>query len=223
MTTLLGLRAELVRCAHRLHQAGWVANHDGNLTARLSAERFLATPTAVSKAAVRDDWLVVVDAEGRVVEGRRRVFSEIDLHLACYRARPEIGAVCHAHPPSATAFGVAGIELPLPLPEAVVSLGSVPLLPLAMPKSAEGAAAVERAASRHDAFLLAGNGVLTLGGDVDQALLRMELVEHVARIVLAARQLGHVGEIPEGMRNGLLGARAKAGLAPQENRKRAVS
>ncbi|HUB06455.1 MAG TPA: class II aldolase/adducin family protein, partial [Myxococcales bacterium] len=108
---------------------------------------------------------------------------------------------------------------PLPLPEAVVSLGRVPLLPLAAPKSAEGAAAVERAAAEHDAFLLAGNGVLTLGDDVDQALLRLELVEHVARIVLLARQLGQVAQIPEEMKRGLLEARAKAGLGPRKDKK----
>ncbi len=218
MRAILNLKSELVAAAHRLHQAGWVANHDGNLTARVGAGRFLATPTAVSKAAVREDWLITVDAAGKVVEGRRKPFGELDLHLACYRARPEIQVVCHAHPPTATGFGVAGLELdPLPLPEAVVSLGRVPTLPLAAPKSAEGAAAVERAATQHDALLLAGNGVITLGSDVEQALLRMELVEHVARILLVARQLGAVQELPRTLVTALLEARTKAGLGPLAN------
>jgi L-fuculose-phosphate aldolase len=213
----LNLRSELAAGARRLHQAGWVANHDGNLSARLGPARFLATPTAVSKGAVREDWLITVDASGKVVEGRRKPFGELDLHLACFRARPEAQVVCHAHPPVATAFGVAGLELgPLPLPEAVVSLGSVPTLPLAAPKSANGAAAVERAAAEHDAMLLAGNGVITLGDDVEQALLRMELVEHLAKIILAARQLGAVHELPQAMVAGLLDARAKAGLGPRK-------
>ncbi len=215
MRATLNLKSELVAAAHRLHQAGWVANHDGNLTARLGPETFLATPTAVSKGAVREDWLIIVDGSGKVVEGHRKPFGELDLHLACFRARPEVQVVCHAHPPTATGFGVAGLELsPLPLPEAVVSLGRVPTLPLAAPKSAEGAAAVERAAAEHDAMLLVGNGVITLGADVEQALLRMELVEHVARILLVARQLGAVAELPPAMVGALLEARAKAGLGP---------
>ena len=212
----LNLKSELVAASHRLHQAGWAANHDGNLSARVGAGRFLATPTAVSKAAVREDWLITVDSSGRVVEGRRRPFGELDLHLACFRARPEIQVVCHAHPPTATGFGVARLDLgPLPLPEAVVSLGHVPTLPLAAPKSAEGAAAVERAAAQHDAMLLAGNGVITLGTDVEQALLRMELVEHVAKIVLVARQLGAVHELPQTLVAALLEARSKAGFGPR--------
>ena len=216
MRASLNVRLDLVQASHRLHEAGWVANHDGNLTAKLGPERILATPAAVSKGALREDWLIVVDLTGRVLEGRRRPFGELDLHLACYRGRPEIQAVCHAHPPTATAFGVAGVELsPLPLPEAVVSLGRVPTLPLAAPRSAEGAAAVERAASEHDAMLLPGNGAITLGTDVEQAILRMELVEHVAKILLAARALGGARELPAAMVSSLLEARAKAGLGPR--------
>ena len=216
MRSRLDQRLDLVLASHRLHAAGWVANHDGNLTVRLGADRFLATPTAVGKAAMREDWIVVVDAAGRLVEGRQKPFSEIDLHLACYRARPEIRAVCHAHPPVATAFGVAGVELaPLPLPEAVVSLGpAVPLLPLAPPKSAEGVLAVERAAGSADALLLTGNGALTLGLDLDQALLRMELVEHLAKILLAARALGGARALPAELVATLLEARRRAGLGP---------
>jgi L-fuculose-phosphate aldolase len=224
MRATLNLKSELVAAAHRLHQAGWVANHDGNLSARLGAGAFLLTPTAVSKGAIREDWLITVDTSGKVVEGRRKPFGELDLHLACFRARPDVQVVCHAHPPTATGFGVAGLELgPLPLPEAVVSLGRVPTLPLAAPKSAEGASAVERAAAEHDAMLLAGNGVITLGADVEQALLRMELVEHVAKILLVARQLGAVVELPPAMVGKLLEARAKAGLGPPGTRHGAVA
>jgi L-fuculose-phosphate aldolase len=224
MRATLNLKSELVAAAHRLHQAGWVANHDGNLSARLGAGAFLLTPTAVSKGAIREDWLITVDTSGKVVEGRRKPFGELDLHLACFRARPDVQVVCHAHPPTATGFGVAGLELgPLPLPEAVVSLGRVPTLPLAAPKSAEGASAVERAAAEHDAMLLAGNGVITLGADVEQALLRMELVEHVAKILLVARQLGAVVELPPAMVGKLLEARAKAGLGLPGTRHGAVA
>ncbi|MHB1844276.1 MAG: class II aldolase/adducin family protein [Deltaproteobacteria bacterium] len=213
MRSLLNLRAELTRASHRLHAAGWVANHDGNLSARLGAGRFLVTPTAVSKALVREDGLLVVDGDGKLVEGRRRPFSELDLHLACYRARPDAAVVCHAHPPAATAFGVAGCPLePLPLPEAVVSLGAVPTVPLAPPRSPEGVQGVERAAATADAFLVEGNGVFTLGDGVEQALLRMELVEHVAQVLLFARQLGGARALPGPLVASLLAARAKAGL-----------
>ena len=129
------LRAELVERSRELHQRGWVANHDGNLTVRLGPGRFLATPTAVSKGAVVPEMLIVVDEKGAVVQGTRGGFSELKLHLAAYKARPEVQCVVHAHPPTATGFAVAGQELGPPfMAEPVVSIGPrVPLVPFGLP------------------------------------------------------------------------------------------
>ena len=210
------VRAELAATARRLHEAGWVANHDGNVSVRLHGDRLLITPTAVSKRSVDEAMLLVVDLEGKVLEGRRKPFGELDLHLAVYRARPDAEAVLHAHPPYATALGLVGGALaPLAMPEVVVSLGdAVPTLPRAMPKSREGAAQVEAAAAQVDAMLLSGNGALTLGDGLEQALLRMELVEHQAKILALARQLGTVAPLAAGEVKALLEARAKAFSRP---------
>ena len=83
------VKAELVATSRRLHQMGWVANHDGNVSVRLTGERLLITPTAVSKLNVDESMLLIVDLNGTVLEGRRKAFSELELHLAMYRARPE--------------------------------------------------------------------------------------------------------------------------------------
>lgn len=192
-------RTQLAAAARRLHAAGWVANHDGNVSLRLGKDRFLITPTATSKAEVNEGSLVLVDGAGKVVEGLRKPPGELELHLAAYRARPDAQAVVHAHPPFATAFGAAREPLPLPLPEAVVSLGRVPLAPFALPKAPGAAAAVSGALSEPDveAVLLPGNGVLAVAGDLALALLRVELVEHVAKIVHAARALGGVQPLPD--------------------------
>jgi L-fuculose-phosphate aldolase len=211
------LRADVVGTSHRLHENGWVANHDGNVSVRLKGGRFLITCTAVSKRDIDDASLLVVDEQGKVLEGRRKPFGELDLHLAIYRGRPEAKVVLHAHPPVATAFGLVGQELsPVALPEMVVSLGErVPTLPRAMPKDAESAKRVEATAAEYDAFLLAGNGAFTLGEDLTQALLRMELVEHYAKILMAARSLGTVQPLAPGDVQKLLEARKKAGLGPR--------
>lgn len=216
---LPGLRSEMVEMSHRLHQNGWVANHDGNLSVRLKGDRFLITATALSKRDIDDGALLVVDGKGSVLEGRRKPFSELDLHLACYRARPEVDAVLHAHPPVATAFGLVGqgqgLE-PVAMPEIVVSLGArIPAVPRFMPKDASGVKQVEAHAAEWDAFLLCGNGALTLGADLSQALLRMELVEHYAKILHAARALGPVAPLADGDLSKLLEARKKAGLGPK--------
>lgn len=211
------VRAELVATSRRLHQMGWVANHDGNLSLRLTGDRLLITPTAYSKLDVDEASLIIVDLSGKVLEGRKKPFSELELHLAAYRARPEVEVVLHAHPPTATAFGLVGLDLsPIAMPEIVVSLGdSVPLVPRAMPKTPEAVKGVEAAAARVDAMLLGGNGALTLGADLNQALLRMELVEHYAKILAAARSLGQVQPLAATDVAKLLEARKKAGLGPR--------
>ena len=212
------LRSQVVAVSHRLHQNGWVANHDGNVSVRLRGDRLLITCTAVSKRDVDDASLLVVDLEGKVLEGRKRPFSELELHLAAYRARPEVNAVLHAHPPYATAFGLTGTELsPIAMPEIIVSLGDrIPTVPRCLPKDPAGVAAVEGAARGHDALLLAGNGALTLGEDLTQALLRMELCEHYAKILHTAKALGPIQPLDAASVGQLLLARAKAGLGPRK-------
>lgn len=176
------VRAELVRVARRLHAAGWVANHDGNASARLDDGRVIATPTAVSKAEVTPESLVALSPEGAVIVGTRKVFSEIALHRCAYGVREDVGAVLHAHPPYATAMAVAGVGLGPPfMAEPVVSLGrEIPLVRHLLP--GEDDAELADALSRADAALLGNHGVLTVGPDLETCLLRMELVEHLAKI-----------------------------------------
>lgn len=210
------LRSQVVLHSRKLHAMGWVANHDGNVSLRLSGDRLLMTATGLSKADIDDGALIITDLEGRVLEGRKKPFSELELHIAAYRARDDVGAVLHAHPPYATAMGVAGASLEVAvLPEFLVSLGrGVPTAPLSLPKTPESRRAVSELAARTNAMLLAGNGVLTLGDDLSQAYLRMELVEHYAKIVTLARQMGPLRELAPDQVQKLLEARRKAGLEP---------
>jgi len=210
------LRADVVATSRRLHQNGWVANHDGNVSVRLKGDRLLITCTAISKRDVEDASLLVVDMKGNVLEGRRKPFSELELHLACYAARPEVNVVIHAHPPAATAFGLAGKEIgPVAMPEIVVSLGDrIPTVP-AFPKDPEALKALSEAAAKRDAVVLAGNGAITLGDDLTQALLRMELTEHYAKILHLAQSLGPVRALEPEQVAKLLEARKKAGLGPR--------
>lgn len=207
-------RRDIVRYCHAMHAAGWVANHDGNISARITPDRIVCSPTSFGKADVGLDDLVVLNGAGDKIGGRRRPFSEKILHLAVLDARPNVHAVVHAHPPMATAFGVSGVPLPHPfLPEAVVSLGAdIPTVPLTAP-GAPGAAALAPFVTRCDAVLIAGNGVLSWGPTLELAYLRMELVEHLCKIAHAARALGGPKRLPAEMIAALVAKRAKAGLA----------
>lgn len=204
----------LAEVARRLHARGWVANHDGNVTQRQDGGRFLATPTATSKAAITNQLLIVVDEDGKKVSGDGKPFGELGLHLTVYKNRPDVNVVIHAHPPAATALACAGsrlLERPF-MAEAVVSLGTtIPTVPFA-PPGAAACAALAPYVRQHDAVLLANHGVLTWGADLEQAFLRMELVEHLARIALDAERVGGVKPIPESALGPLLEARRKAGL-----------
>ena len=180
------LRREIVEYSHRVYEKGWVANHDGNLSARLSEALTLCTPTAISKGDVRPEMLIVVDADNKVVEGTRRSFSELALHRACHRARPDITCVIHAHPPTVTGFCVAN-----------KSLGAkIPLVSFFPPKSTELEREIEKALLDADVIMMANHGVLAVGGSFEQAFLRLELVEHLAKIALVAMQLGGAVPIP---------------------------
>jgi L-fuculose-phosphate aldolase len=209
------LRAELVDYSKRLHTRGWVANHDGNLSVRLGSGRILCTPTATSKAEVSADSLLIVDEAGARVSGKSKPFGELGLHLAVLMDRPDAQAVVHAHPPYATALGSSGRGLECFLPEAVVSLGPVvPLVPLAAPGPA-AVAALRPYLLHFDAVLLAGNGALAWGDSVEQAYLRLELVEHLCRIFLLALPAGGVKPLPVALVPPLLESRRKAGLGPE--------
>ena len=184
-------RLALVACGRRLDALGFAPATDGNLSARLGEGRFLVTPAGREKGSLRPEDLLVVDVEGRVLEGTGRPSTETPMHLLCYRRRPGVRGVVHAHPPVATAFAASGASLDAPvMPEIVLTVGPVPLVPYATPGTEELARALDPWVEGHDAFLLASHGVLALGGDLREALHRMERVEHLARVTLAARLLG---------------------------------
>ena len=190
-------RRQIVRVCRRLYERGLIAGPDGNVSVRLGADRVLVTPSGLSKVDVTEDVLVEVGLDGRPLagagEGGGRASSELRVHLAIYRARPDVVAVVHAHPPTATAFGVAGETIPeRVLPEVICQMGSVALVPYATPGTDAAALAFAPFLAGHDAFLMANHGATTLGPTLEAAHQRMESLEHAARIVLAARLLGKV-------------------------------
>ncbi len=184
-------REEIVRFGRLLHQKGYVAATDGNLTVRLDGERFLATPTGMSKGMMEPEDLVRVDAKGRKLSGRRNVSTEIGMHLLIYRLRSDVKGIVHAHPTTATGYAAAGIELDQALiSEVVLSLGSIPLARYGTPGTDELAGALQPLIPHHDAILMANHGVVTYGDSLLRAYMKMETVEHFAKISLVTHLLG---------------------------------
>ncbi|HYX71010.1 MAG TPA: class II aldolase/adducin family protein [Terriglobales bacterium] len=180
-----------MRVGKSVHQCGFVAATDGNISVRLDGKRVLVTPTAMSKGAMRADDLVIVDMEGRKLKGRRNVSSEIGMHMLVYRLRPDVNAVVHAHPPTATGYAAAGMPLPEALcSEVVIALGSIPLARYGTPGTPELADALSPLIPGHDAILMANHGVVSYGEDLAKAYMKMETVEHFAQIALVTHLLG---------------------------------
>jgi L-fuculose-phosphate aldolase len=207
-------RAAIARVCRRLWERGLIAGGDGNVSVRVAADRVLVTPAGASKVDVGEHDLVTVDLDGRRVDGSGEATSELAMHLAIYRARPDVRAIVHAHPPTATGFAVAGETLPDGvLPELVCQMGAVALVPYFTPGTSAAATALAPYLSGHDAFLLANHGATTLGATLDAAHRRMESLEHAARILLVARLLGRVTPLTDDQRAALQ-APARAGEPP---------
>jgi L-fuculose-phosphate aldolase len=184
-------RREIVSLGRMLHERGYVAAMDGNLSVRLGKGRVLCTPTAMSKGMMRPSDMVIVDSDGHRVAGRRDVSSEIAMHLLIYRLRPDVQAVVHAHPPTATGFAAAGMALNKPLVcEVVIGLGSIPLAKYGTPGTPELSKSLEPLIPEYDAILMSNHGVVAYGADLQQAYMKMETVEHFAQIALVTHLLG---------------------------------
>jgi L-fuculose-phosphate aldolase len=185
------LREELAGCSADLYTLGFAPGSSGNVSVRLDGARVLATPTGCSKRVIGPEDVVIVDMEGRQLAGARHVTSEIDMHLAIYKARPDVEAVVHAHPVFATAFASSGLALDQPLcSEVVMTLGSIPLAAYATTGTCEVGQTLAPYLRDYDAVLLANHGVVTYGVSLMDALMKMETVEHFAQICLVVRQLG---------------------------------
>lgn len=215
------LRQDIVEIGRLVYQKGWVAANDGNISIRLGTDRILCTPTGVSKGMMHVDDLIVCDMKGNKIEGRKERTSEIAMHLTVYEMRPDIGAVCHAHPPVSTGFASAGRSLNLALlPEVIITLGCVPLADYGLPGTPALTDPMLPYIPKYDAILMANHGAVCYGEDVWKAFFRMETMEHFARITLVAELLGGPTVLPKTEVDKLFdsrtryGVKARAGVEP---------
>src|SRR6266545_224818 len=191
MTSESQLRADIVEVGRRMYARSYTASNDGNISVRLGADRLLISPKGVCKGFMTPDMMCITDLEGQKLQGDRDPSTEMLMHLEVYRQRPDVQAVVHAHPPTATGFAVAGIPLDRAvLAEVLTTLGSIPIAEYATPSTKELPEAVRKYVTAHDGMLLANHGALTLATDLFAAYFKMETIEHFAKISLVARMLG---------------------------------
>lgn len=204
----------------KLWTRGFVAANDGNISVKINENEFLTTPTGVSKGDMTQDMIIRMNMDGEVISDNEKYqpSSEVKMHIQVYNHREDINSVVHAHPPYCTSFAVAGIPLDkFVLPEAIITLGAVPIAPYGAPSTPEIPESITPLIQNSDAVLLANHGALTLGADLTTAYFRMETLEHSAHIVHLAIQLGNVNMIPKEQIEKLLEIREKMNIPGKIN------
>lgn len=197
MATPFTFRKELVDYCKLLYDRGMLSGSEGNISVRLDDDRVLITPAGMTKGRMSPEDMVIIDLRGKHLQGMKKASSEYLMHLFVYQNRPDIKSVVHSHAPYSTAYAVAGVELSYDiLPEVVVFVGKIPLTDYAPPGTDSLPKSLEPHIENCNAFLLRNHGLLTVGRSLEEAYNRHETVEHYAKIVHLARQLGNINAIP---------------------------
>src|SRR5256712_13826467 len=204
-------RRDLIRICQLMYERSYVVSSDGNVSVVLEDGRVLATPTMTCKGRMTEDLLAITDLEGRSLNGSH-ASSELAMHLLIYHERPDVKAVCHAHPPHGTAFAVAGLPIDQPiLSEVILTLGCVPLAEYGTPSTEELTDAMRPLVKHHNALLMANHGAVAYGSDFGQALCRLETLEHTAKIAILSLALDGSRNLPPDAIEKLINVREAAG------------
>lgn len=193
-------RTEVVRIARLIYERGYNVSIDGNISVRLSADELLITPSGQHNGFLRPEDLVVVDPVGHLLRGDRCPTSEYRLHTALYASRKDIACVIHVHSPFAVAASLAGVDLA----KTWISAAPVPTTAYARISSAESPAVLEPFIADYNWAILPRHGTVAWADTLWNAFLRIEGLEHYAKIVMAARAAGPIEPLPNDRRIELL-------------------
>lgn len=200
MTLENKIKKDFISICHLMHTKDFVAGTEGNVSYKINDSRIIVTPSGICKGFLDIEDLVIVDKDNKKVSGSKKQSSGGIVNLAIYEERPDVNAIIWSHPPIATAFSIAGVDLDLTaLPETHNTLKKVPTAPFAMhgdPNSIFNS--IKSLVKSYDAILLSNNGLITMGKSVQDAYHKMELVEAAAKTMLAAKQLGSPKAVPKG-------------------------
>lgn len=216
MSTEYEIKQNICEIGKRIYQRGMVASNDGNISVKLDDHTFLCTPTGVSKGFMTPEYICKVNEKGEILEANPgfKPSSEIKMHLRVYEKRPDVRSVVHAHPVYATAYAIAGKALTQPImPEAVISLGCVPLAKYGRPSTEEIPDSIEPFLPYYDAVLLENHGALTWSDSPLAAYHKMEAVEFYAKLLYLSTQLGGPQEFSKEQVEDLYAIRRKFGMS----------
>lgn len=205
MQNLHQIKQDICDIGRRIYNRQFAAANDGNITVRVGENEVLCTPTLHCKGFLKPDDIALVDMTGKQLAGRKQRSSEALLHLEIYRQREDIRSVVHCHPPHATAFAIAREPIPqCVLPEVEVFLGDVPITKYETPGGQAFADTIIPFVRKTNVMILANHGTVSYGETVEQAYWWTEILDSYCRMLMLARQLGHVAYLSEGKTRELL-------------------
>src|SRR3954468_9745732 len=207
------LKEQMCDIGRRIWMKGFCAGNEGNHSYRIGENRILCTPTGISKGNLKPDDICTVDLEGKQVSGKLKRTSEILLHLAIYKARPDVRAVVHSPPPHATAFAIAGVDLPTCIhPEAEVFLGAVKTAKYVTPGDTRLGESLLPYVKDTNTILLQNHGTVTYDVDLENAYYKLEIVDAYSRILLLAKSIGQIRPLDSNEMKELLDLKQRFGL-----------
>jgi L-fuculose-phosphate aldolase len=214
------IRKEICEIGRRLYARGFAAGNDGNISYRCDENVVVCTPTLICKGFMQPDDLCTVDLDGKQIAGRHKRTSEILLHLEIYKADPNVRAVVHCHPPYATAFGVARVDIPTCiLPEVEVFLGVVPRADYETPGGPTFAQTIRPFIGQANTVVLSNHGTVSWGPTVERAYWYTEILDAYCHMLTIAKQLGHVERLPGQKVNELLDLKERFGVGVDPRRR----
>ncbi len=214
---LFKVKQEICEVGRRIWQKGYCAGNEGNHSVRIAEDRVLCTPTGISKGFLKPEMVCTVDLEGNPIgrAGEYRPSSEVKIHLAIYKHRPDIKAVIHSHPPHATAFAIAGIPLPEGIhPEAEVFLGRVPTAEYATPSTmALADSLIPHLKSETNSILMGNHGSVSFSESLIDAYYKLEILDAYCRVLLLCKQIGKANVLSSGQMTELLKVKQNFGIS----------
>ena len=213
------VKQEICEMGRRLYDRQFAAGNDGNISYRLSDNRVICTPTQICKGFMKPDDLCAVDMDGKQLSGKRKRTSEVLLHLEIYRGDASVKAVVHCHPPHATAFGVARVDIPsCILPEVEVFLGVIPRAEYETPGGPDFAQTVRPFVGKANTVVLSNHGTVSWGASVERAYWHTEILDAYCRMLILANQIGSVERLSKTQVNELLDLKEQFGVGSDPRR-----
>ncbi|UCF64772.1 MAG: class II aldolase/adducin family protein [bacterium] len=189
---------EIIETGRKLYRLGFIVATEGNISVRVNRHEIITTRSGVCKGELDPKDFTHIDPKGVLLNNGPAPSTEIKLHLKIYQDRPDINCIIHAHPPYAISMTLTESLLSKAyLPESVILLGAVPIVPYARPSTEEVPRSISGYIKHTDILILERHGTVTIGKSLTEAFQKLEILEKTVKILSLAKQTGKLSELSQ--------------------------